>query len=304
MKLETITGNLLNLDNPAYINLDIRDIVEGLSRIKRFNGRSSLNVLQHSYATYLYTLEKRYVYGPDFPIGVLLHDAGEAFIGDIISPIKQLCPEVTTLEYTLRALAHQSAGVESYYSDHIRTKIDTLAMQVEYKYYVAHDAEESNQYIYGIETDLTDSDAQLMAKCLLEASLMDEEKLILTVSNILLTYAATYYRHFVYLTPGASNKVLFTANGPFICTLHGWFSLCAHARVYLCKHKDKELIILGQTLDNLEETRAKYDEINFEVLSGDDTPYGQLYKVRLTYNPNYELPIPEEMFNIGGGELK
>ena len=54
--VETATGNIINLADNVYGNLTVEDIVEGLARIERFNGRAqeTITVLQHSYAMYMY----------------------------------------------------------------------------------------------------------------------------------------------------------------------------------------------------------------------------------------------------------
>lgn len=287
MIIETVSGQLLDLDRPTLLDIAIEDIVKGLSRIKRFNGRSSLSVLQHSYATYLYMTKHTDGIPSDRAIGVLLHDAGEAFIGDIITPIKQMCPAVKELEHTLRAMAYQAVGVESFITDPVIDEVDLLAMQVEYKYYVAHeDVATYNQYIYGIDTDLSDSNAQLMAKCLLDASLMDEERLILTVSNILYKHAAEYYKYLSVLGPDASNHVLFTVNDPFICTLRGWQMMWIYATSYLSINRNEELIIHGQIPFPSEELDT-HEDLNVELLS--EGGGGKMHSIRITYNHDYSM---------------
>lgn len=77
--------------DPRVEEIDIRDIAHGLSNQCRFNGQSKrfLSTAEHSLLCS--------VYGPNGAIGDkdtalerLMHDAAEAYIGDIIRPIKYL----------------------------------------------------------------------------------------------------------------------------------------------------------------------------------------------------------------------
>lgn len=118
--IETVSGNLVNPTNPDPEAISLHDIAWSLSRIPRFAGHTitgvAYNVAQHS--VYVAELLERFVEDPysieEFgeqyfhlvEIAVewkydknanllkgLLHDAHEAYIGDIPSPIKKI-PEL------------------------------------------------------------------------------------------------------------------------------------------------------------------------------------------------------------------
>jgi len=86
---------------PEEVHID--DIGTGLSRIIRYNGHSDnwITVAQHSaQCEYLaardgHTLETR--------LAVLMHDASEAYIGDMIRPIKCRMPEFKEIEEKVEA---------------------------------------------------------------------------------------------------------------------------------------------------------------------------------------------------------
>jgi uncharacterized protein len=114
MMLETVTGKLIDIDAPTYGMICLDDIAWGLSRLPRFAGhtttRVAYNVAQHSLfvaniVAKIMEDEKAY----DLPYDVfmsrmiwqqttsdisdlmlqaLIHDAAEAYIGDIPSPVK------------------------------------------------------------------------------------------------------------------------------------------------------------------------------------------------------------------------
>jgi hypothetical protein len=72
-------------ESPAPRDIDIRDIAHSLARINRWNGhtRNEFSVAQHSVMVSRLLPKELQLFG-------LLHDAGEAFLGDIITPVKRL----------------------------------------------------------------------------------------------------------------------------------------------------------------------------------------------------------------------
>jgi len=71
--------------DPRPQDIDIRDIAHSLARLNRFNGHTtySYSVAQHS------VLVSRLLPSP-FKLFGLMHDAGECYLGDVITPIKML----------------------------------------------------------------------------------------------------------------------------------------------------------------------------------------------------------------------
>ena len=75
-------------EDPRPQDIDIRDIAHALSCINRFNGhtRRPYSVAQHC------VLGSRFIH-PRLALAFLMHDAGECYLGDIITPIKRLLRE-------------------------------------------------------------------------------------------------------------------------------------------------------------------------------------------------------------------
>lgn len=101
--MATYKGNRFDFNNMGKTVLDIEDIAHSLSLVCRFGGhcREFYSVAQHS--VYVSQLCK-----PDHKLAGLLHDATEAYIGDMVTPLKRLVPDFQNYEGDLwRVLAKQ-----------------------------------------------------------------------------------------------------------------------------------------------------------------------------------------------------
>ncbi|MEP3278920.1 MAG: HD family hydrolase [Stappiaceae bacterium] len=87
-----LSGRRLDLIDPSPLDIEISDIAHGLARVARWNGQTlgdhAFSVAQHSVVVeQISTLLK-----PDLEahwrLAILLHDAPEYVIGDMISPFK------------------------------------------------------------------------------------------------------------------------------------------------------------------------------------------------------------------------
>lgn len=91
--LITHTGRRFDLRMPRASEVDIEDIAHSLAHLCRFNGhtRDFYSVAQHSFFV-------SGVVPPEHALVGLLHDATEAYVGDLISPIKRMVPRYQRLE--------------------------------------------------------------------------------------------------------------------------------------------------------------------------------------------------------------
>ena len=110
----TISGRALDLLRPNAELLDVHDIALALSRLPRWVGhtRQFYSVAQHS------VWVSRWVCAlADMPesrelaLSGLLHDAAEAYIGDIITPVKRLYPQIIALERAVLEAICQRFGL-------------------------------------------------------------------------------------------------------------------------------------------------------------------------------------------------
>lgn len=91
-------SRIVYLLDPKPEDMDLKVIATALGRIQRFgaHGRGSYTVALHS-VNVAETLRQRGE-SPDVQLWGLLHDAAEAFIGDIVSPLKRQLPDIYVIE--------------------------------------------------------------------------------------------------------------------------------------------------------------------------------------------------------------
>jgi hypothetical protein len=92
-----LSGRRLDLLDPSPLDVEIEDIAHGLARVARWNGQTRgdhiFSVAQHSLLVEAIAAEIAPGSLPAVRLAVLLHDAPEYVIGDIISPFKAVLGE-------------------------------------------------------------------------------------------------------------------------------------------------------------------------------------------------------------------
>ena len=103
-KMITRSGIMFDLLNPKEEDINILDIIHSLSNTNRFAGHANYTVADHS-VNVMYK-----VTGEEHKLAALLHDSAEAYVGDIIRPIKQMFPEINTIERNIHRLIAKKYG--------------------------------------------------------------------------------------------------------------------------------------------------------------------------------------------------
>lgn len=101
--IKTFDGTYFDFLNPTESMVSITSIAHALSNICRFTGHCRFNysVAQHSYYVSLQVPEHLALQG-------LLHDAPEAYIGDVSSPLKQLLQDYRVIEERVTKVVHSA----------------------------------------------------------------------------------------------------------------------------------------------------------------------------------------------------
>lgn len=87
-----LSGRRLDLLDPSPLDVEIEDVAHGLARVARWNGQTSgphiFSVAQHSLLVEAVARQMRIGLPPQTCLAILLHDAAEYVVGDMISPLK------------------------------------------------------------------------------------------------------------------------------------------------------------------------------------------------------------------------
>ncbi|WP_374074395.1 HD family phosphohydrolase [Bdellovibrio bacteriovorus] len=104
----TLSGNRFNILNPDPNAVKIEDIACALARQARFNGHTRFfySVGQHS------CLGAEVSPTKEIALHMLFHDATEAYIGDLVSPIKALLPDFELIESRIHWAISQKFNME------------------------------------------------------------------------------------------------------------------------------------------------------------------------------------------------
>ncbi len=102
----TATGKFFDFDNPDDNIYSVSDVAHALSHICRFTGHTKTfySVAQHC-------VMASFIVPTHLRLAALLHDAAEAFIGDVSSPLKAMLPDYKVIEARVERAIFKRFGV-------------------------------------------------------------------------------------------------------------------------------------------------------------------------------------------------
>lgn len=134
--VSTYLGNRFYPLEPRIDDVDIEDIAHGLAYQCRFNGQTSAfySVAQHSLiVASLVPQELRFA--------ALLHDAAEAYLGDMVKPLKMLLPGFSEIEDNVSRIIGERFGVDLDHNPIIK-QADLVALATEKRDLMPYSVEE------------------------------------------------------------------------------------------------------------------------------------------------------------------
>lgn len=122
-----LSGRRLDLLDPSALDIEIEDIAHGLARVARWNGQTTgahiYSVAQHCCLVEALARQKSPRLGRAGRLAVLLHDAPEYVIGDMISPFKAVIGDsYKAVERRLLAAIHRRFGLPAHSAPERLTK--------------------------------------------------------------------------------------------------------------------------------------------------------------------------------------
>jgi uncharacterized protein len=123
-----LSGRRLDLLDPSPLDVEIDDIAHGLARVARWNGQTKgahiFSVAQHVLLVEALARAKTPRLDAGSRLAVLLHDAPEYVIGDMISPFKAVIGDsYKAVEHRLLAAIHLRFGLPATLPETLKTLI-------------------------------------------------------------------------------------------------------------------------------------------------------------------------------------
>lgn len=133
--LATATGGFWSINDPHPADVDAASIFVGLSRVCRYAGqvdpdREFYSVAEHSMLMTRWAIDKGVVTHREDALAILLHDAAEAFFGDMPTPMKALLPGYKEMEERSQAVIMEAFGLADGGVEITKAKIKELDIRV------------------------------------------------------------------------------------------------------------------------------------------------------------------------------
>lgn len=104
--INTLSGQHFRFTDTDPATISIEDIAAALSNLCRFTGH-----LEQFYSVAQHSVHVSNLVPREFALEALLHDAAEAYCGDVSSPLKALLPDYQAVEQRIEQLIRNKFGL-------------------------------------------------------------------------------------------------------------------------------------------------------------------------------------------------
>lgn len=113
MKMELASGRMVNPLEMTVDDVDLGDIAHALSLVCRYGGHASRHYSVAEHSLLVERLVRSEGGDPEMCLWALLHDASEAYLGDVIRPLKRLTAftEYRVVESRVQAVICEKFGL-------------------------------------------------------------------------------------------------------------------------------------------------------------------------------------------------
>ena len=157
-----LSGRRLDLLDPSPLDIEVEDIAHGLARVARWNGQTKgpciYSVAQHALLVEVLARARAPRLDAAARLAVLLHDAPEYVVGDMISPFKAVIGDsYKAVEKRLLAAVHLRFGLPVKLPENLQALIKTAdrgAAYLEATRLAGFDPDEARMF-FGLEPKLS-----------------------------------------------------------------------------------------------------------------------------------------------------
>jgi len=136
--IRTYSGLYIDVFDPQPHQICIEDIAHGLAMRCRFGGHTKSFHTVAEHCVFIADMVPQHL-----KLQALLHDASEAYIGDMPTPIKRAMPDYLKVEATLMEAIGRKFGFDPYRIDPMVKALDKSSLEFEWEHKVLDDTVQS-----------------------------------------------------------------------------------------------------------------------------------------------------------------
>lgn len=129
-RVSTYRSLALDFANPRPEQIDIEDISLGLCGESRFNNQYGFTLSPNTYTVAQHSIYASLLVPPGYALYALLHDASEAYMRDIATPLKTLLPEYRKIEEKVQGAIFQRFGLPARIPEEARAWVKRVDLRL------------------------------------------------------------------------------------------------------------------------------------------------------------------------------